>query len=125
MSPLLGFQERFADAVASGEKRQTIRAFRKDGRDPKRGDTLHLWTGLRRPGARKLGEVTCTAVLKITICADREVICPSGGFHATYGPYPECNRAFARADGFRSYPELVDWFEATHGLPFSGLVIRW
>ena len=33
--PLLGFQKQFAPLVESGEKRQTIRAYRKDGKDPK------------------------------------------------------------------------------------------
>ena len=31
--PLIGFKKRFAPAVESGDKRQTIRARRKDGRD--------------------------------------------------------------------------------------------
>ena len=35
--PALNFQARFAPLVESGQKRQTIRAYRKDGRDPKPG----------------------------------------------------------------------------------------
>ena len=45
--PALNFQKRFADLVESGEKCQTIRKCSKDGRDPKVGDTLYLYTGQR------------------------------------------------------------------------------
>lgn len=104
-------------------KRQTIRARRRDGRDPKPGDTLHLWTGLRQPGARKLGQVTCQSVMPIHFFTDREVLCL--GFHEIFGPWPQCDARFAKADGFASFGELVDWIDETHGLPFEGLVIRW
>ena len=33
--------------------------------------------------------------------------------------------AIAKADGFGSWEEMLDWFEKTHGLPFEGLLIRW
>lgn len=38
----------------SGEKRQTIRANRKDGRDPKQGQPLMLYTGMRTKSCVKL-----------------------------------------------------------------------
>ena len=41
------FQKQFADAVERGEKRQTIRAPRRDGRHAKVGDKLQLYTGMR------------------------------------------------------------------------------
>jgi hypothetical protein len=139
--PLLGFQARFAEAVTAGVtsahahvrpgdwdatkvKRQTIRAFRKDHRDPKPGDTLHLWTGLRQKGARKLGEVTCLSAGGVTIdtLGTIETEVEAGEFYAL-GPDEE--QAFAQADGFAHHPALVAWFEKAHGLPFSGLLIRW
>jgi hypothetical protein len=52
---LYNFQARFAPAILSGSKRQTIRARRV--REDKPGDTLYLYTGLRQPGAKKLGEL--------------------------------------------------------------------
>ena len=116
--PALNFQKQFAPLVESGEKRQTIRAPRKDGRNPKFGDRLHLYTGMRTRACRKLAERTCTAATNVTIgqsfvrLADR------------YLTDDECQR-FARADGFESMQAMLNWFAETHGLPFSGIVINW
>jgi hypothetical protein len=33
--------------------------------------------------------------------------------------------AFAKSDGFSNWQEMVDWFQATHGLPFEGHLIMW
>ena len=119
---LIGFSERFADAVESGRKCQTIRALRKDGRVPKVGERVYLYTGLRKKGARKLGEGVVDGVQSLTIRST------AGWFHLyldgirqsawDYGD-------FARADGFGDWPALVAWFEGTHGLPFTGHLIRW
>jgi len=50
--PALNFQSRFADLVASGKKRQTIRPVR---RHPiKAGDLLHLFTGMRTKRCKRL-----------------------------------------------------------------------
>ncbi len=116
--PALNFQARFAGLVESGAKRQTIRKRRKDGRDPKPSDTLHFFTAMRTKACRRLGRATCTSVDPVYVgvagikigcdwidVADEDV--------------------FARADGFASAAELIDWFSRTHGLPFEGLLIRW
>ncbi len=117
--PLLGFQARFAPLVESGEKRQTIRAYRKDGRDPKGEDRLYFWTGLRRPGARKLGEATCVGSCEIWI-GEESAIVVDGWALADFD-----RDRLARADGFGNAAELVEWFRANHGLPFRGLLIEW
>lgn len=31
----------------------------------------------------------------------------------------------ARADGFASIDDMLDWFHKTHGLPFEGVLIEW
>ncbi len=51
----LNFKARFADDVETRRKRCSIRAPRKDGRDPKPGDSLQLYTGMRTRECRKLG----------------------------------------------------------------------
>ena len=56
---IYNFQARFAEAVEQGRKLQTIRAARKDGKVAKIGEVLHLYTGLRSKGARKLREARC------------------------------------------------------------------
>jgi hypothetical protein len=32
---------------------------------------------------------------------------------------------FAVADGFSCWEEMRQWFEHQHGLPFTGILIRW
>ncbi len=130
--PALNFQKQFAAAVESGEKRQTIRAFRKDGRNPKPGDTLYLYTGMRTKQCRKLGEVICSDARELWIArATTEFDCPyllwlGRGEHQTM-----CSELMgqaeemAKADGFSDWNEMVDWFDKTHGLPFEGLLIKW
>lgn len=63
----LNFEAQFADDVEDGRKRRTIRAPRKDGRNPKAGDKAHLYTGMRQKGCRKLGEATVTRVRGVEI----------------------------------------------------------
>ena len=65
--PLLGFKQQFAPMVEARKKRQTIRAKREDGRNPKPGDTLYLYTGLRTKSCRKLGETVCRSVQEIVV----------------------------------------------------------
>lgn len=110
---VLNFQARFAELVASGAKRQTIRAPRK--RPIAMGDTLRLYTGLRQKGARLLGEGRVTAVAwpyRIPAAVRR-------------GRQTRKLYAMAIADGFESGPEMCAWFQKVHGLPFDGVLIQW
>jgi hypothetical protein len=118
--PLLGFKKRFAPAVEAYTKRQTIRACRKDGRDPKQGDTLHLYTGLRTKRCRKLAETECVATLPVTIHRDKLEI---SGIEIV----GEARDRFARDDGFVSFYELADYFEneMKRAMPWSGIVVYW
>lgn len=117
--PALNFKAQFAEPVSNGAKRQTIRAQRKDGRDPKPGDRLYLYTGMRTKACRKLREARCTSVLPVTIYNEADIVYGQ----RRLGAIERIN--FAIDDGFMSPRDLADWFEKTHGLPFSGLVIRW
>ena len=133
--PALNFQARFAPLVESGAKTQTIRKRRKDGRDPKPGDRLVLYTGMRTKACRKLGDGIVTSADPITISRLRPHSMPywevyrgeeQGYWGADRCERPQdADRRFARRDGFRSWSEMYAWFEATHGLPFEGLLIRW
>lgn len=123
--PMLNFQARFAPLVEFGGKRQTIRAYRKDGRDPKAGDRLYLYTGARTKACRKLGEATCRSVRGVelnfhgALCIDGRPV------------YSNRFNALAQADGFNGtheiapMREMIEWFRSTHGLPFHGLLIQW
>jgi hypothetical protein len=117
--PLLGFYPQFADAVLDGTKRQTIRAYRKKGRDPEPGDVLHLWTGLRTKGARKLADHRCQEVLEIEIAITGAITLDGRLLDKLDA------RQLARHDGFPITRKLVEFFADVHGLPFRGILIRW
>lgn len=135
--PLLGFQSRFAQLVESGEKRQTIRAYRKDGRDPKPGDRLYLWTGLRTKGARKLGEAVAIRVTPIEIRRRMAWLPGVRNRWLKIDVYLEGPRggrrkltsrevvALSIRDGFTGPALFGFFFELNHGLPFHGLLIEW
>lgn len=122
--PALNFQARFAPLVESGQKRQTIRALRK--RPIRQGDTLYLYTGQRRPGAKLLKTTLCTEARAIEICLSGE---GAGIFMDGTRLLTETRAALAAADGFETVNQLIEWFRQTHGLseerPFRGQVIRW
>jgi hypothetical protein len=114
--PLLGFSPQFAALVESGEKRQTIRAWRKFPICV--GDRVYLWTGLRQPGARKLGEGIVESVDAIRIERNRARV-------RTIPLWDSGRVELAKDDGFESFDAMAAWFERTHGLPFTGTLIRW
>lgn len=134
--PALNFKAQFAPLVESGKKRRTIRAFRKDKRDPKKNDPLYFYTGLRTKQSRPLivsgikpflgckpkntFGYPCKAVTPIRITQDWASVFMAGKW---------ANVAhldtFAQLDGLADWNEMRDWFDKTHGLPFDGLLIEW
>jgi len=116
--PQFNFKKHFAVDVESGKKRQTIRAKRKDGRNPRVGDVLHLFTGQRTKSCRKLGEVKCKSVKQITI--DEYGININGHWLGVFE-----RQEMAVADGFRAFYEMKEFFDKEHGLPFEGLLYKW
>ena len=136
--PALNFQAQFAPLVESGEKRQTIRAYRKDGRDPKPGCRLYLFTGMRTKSCIRLVVHRAVEVIRRAVkgvpfghvveCVEVRAVSlnPQGaltidGIAVGVSRY---NR-LAKADGFVDMYAMCTWFEDTHGLPFEGLLIRW
>jgi hypothetical protein len=122
---VLTFQPRFAPLVAAGTKTQTIRPPRK--RPISIGDPLSLrrWSG--RPYMTPqvlLRESRCVDVCAVVVgyCADGY----PGGIAVRGERLSATDKAaFARADGFANVPEMMDWFDNAHGLPFVGVLIRW
>lgn len=112
------FQAQFAEDVRTGKKRQTIRAPRKDGRHAKQGDKVQLYTGMRTKFCRKLREAVCHDACTIRIEADKIWTLNPQELHDDLD-------GFAQLDGFASWEEMRDWFDKTHGLPFTGVLIRW
>lgn len=127
----LNFKAQFADDVEEGRKRRSIRAPRKDGRDPKPGDVLQLYTGMRQKGCRKLGAAKVVRVRPVEIshtgvALDGRKLYAGDTPAYLGGPAPcDYDGDFARADGFDTFTDMVEFFEREHGLPFKGLLIEW
>lgn len=116
----LNFQKRFAPLVESGQKRQTIRALRKDGSRPFRhGVNLQLYTAMRTKHCRKLADAVCEMAADICIKENGTVKIDGQTI------YDVSAEELARADGFVDRAEMIAWFKETHGLPFRGVLIQW
>jgi hypothetical protein len=118
---VFNFHKQFAPLVERGEKRQTIRRKRRDGRQPKPGDTAILYTGLRTRQARKLGERTIVEVFRVHMVLDDAPYIVSNGVRL----HPGEAESFAKLDGFGSARELFDWFREQHGPTFDGFCTCW
>lgn len=117
------FQPRFADLVTSGEKTQTIRPMPK--RMPKKGDEISLRKWADKPYRSKHVELNSGVITNVSaISITRETAAKIIDLHPV--PLP-CERLdeFAQRDGFQNWDELSAWFQKTHGLPFSGILIEW
>jgi hypothetical protein len=109
------FSPEFADRVASGEKRQTIRQTKR----AKPGDALQLYTGQRTKKCRKLRDAVCESV-------DYVHIAPDGLTFGDKSKHPRSVDEFARADGFKDFSAMLAWFEKRYGSNhFIGYVHRW
>lgn len=125
--PSLNFKRQFADAVASGQKRQTIRARGK--RAWKVGDTAHLFTDMRMGTCRRLGTETITSVQLITIQpVQRRIDLEKTSPHGVRYLAPLLNDealALAQADGFATLDDFFEFFQENYGRGFSGYLIKW
>jgi len=114
--PLLGFKDQFVDKILRGEKRHTIRAFRRD-RQIKRGDWLHLYAKVRQRNMRLIFRVPCTEVRPIRINF-------GGDVHVAGVELDPAERELlAQRDGFENYAEFFRFWDGR--LPFSGHIIFW
>ncbi len=135
---VLLFEPRFAERVADGRKRQTIRETARC----KPGDRLSLrrWSGKPyRSSQVELARGVCTEVLPVSIghgeygdglrVGDRDL-----GYDGVDGASRQRindRMHFAQADGFASMTELLDFFRNRQqrgkpaAWPFTGVVIRW
>lgn len=113
------FKPQFAQLVLSGEKTQTVRPVPK--RMPQVGEEISLreWTGKPyRSKQRVLKESTITRVSTVAIYANEMYLGESI-------LNDEALFRFAKADGFQSAGDFIEWFNYQHGLPFTGICIYW
>ena len=120
------FKPQFAPLIASGQKCQTIRTLGKR-RHARAGDTLQLYTGQRTRSCRKLLDTVCTEAIPIAMHPHTMGEVATG--LSLYLGHAECALdaasvdALAKADGFESISEFVDFFRER--LPFVGVLIQW
>ncbi len=118
------YKERFAEAVASGRKRQTVRAKRK--RHARVGERIQNYTGMRTAKCRKLNDPdpVCIDVVAIDIDVGRYSITEIRVDGWTYTNAEA--ETFARADGFESLADMHSFWKAEHGIGrFEGVLISW
>lgn len=122
--PALSFSV-FKDKILSGAKRQTIRSVRKH--PIKEGDVLYMYWKQRSPKEKeKLGESKCLKTSDIEIYKDEVFVKDSNspiGYQEIKDPFEL--KLFAIADGFDNWDEMRNFFDKTHGLPFTGVLIKW
>jgi hypothetical protein len=117
--PAYNFKPRFAELVRAGRKRQTIRALRKDGREPRVGETFVAYIGMRTKTCQRLHTGRITQVRRIR-WPGRGVIYVDECCLTSHSA-----AEIAAADGFFHVFEFIDFFEQTHGFPFEGHIINW
>lgn len=118
------FMPQFGVLVVNGLKRQTVRPWPK--RLPKVGDreSWRVWSAVAyRSPQIELLQVELTEVREIHVFNDRAQI-----------HYPERRLwdvltsrrllKFAKADGFKDWTAMREWFWKRHGLPFHGILIK-
>lgn len=142
---LLGFKSKFKSFILDGTKTTTIRGERKDGKRPKPGEILHLYTGLRTKSTEFILRAPCIRTEDVEIYAPMR--CPECGQgrwhdHEQYSHLviagveltsPEKD-LLAHADGFRdgstgaycavgSFAMMMQFWDGR--LPFCGWITYW
>ena len=112
------FKPQFAPLVLDGTKRQTIRPLPK--RMPQAGDleSWREWTG--RPYRSPQGELVQVRIISaqtITITLEGVMV---GEKVLTLAE----EISLAKRDGFIGRKDFIGWFNFTHGLPFTGILIK-
>jgi hypothetical protein len=128
------FMPRFVPLIESGRKSQTIR---KDRSSPSRharvGEAIQLYTGMRTPACRLIGEARCIGVteLRLELPGPGKIpeifIGADGGRWARHLKGPRELEQFAKADGFSDFDDMHAFWLETHGRieTFHGVLIRW
>jgi hypothetical protein len=106
--PALNFQGWLAPKILAGEKPFTLRALRKDGRDPKAGQPLYLFTAMRTKQCRKIAEKPCRFAVTIKL-SWHSITIPTLGTIKSAGPV----ELFSQLDGFENYAAFCEFHKIT------------
>jgi hypothetical protein len=119
--PQIGFKKQLAPKVLSGEKPFTLRALRKDGRDPKAGQTLYMFTGLRTKQCKRIAEKPCRFAVTVKL-SWHSIMIPTIG---TLNQIEELE-LFSKLDGFQNYLEFCQFHQITPGMKSKPMrLIAW
>ncbi len=110
--PTFNLYPRFAYQVASGAKRQAVRA-----RPVRVGELVHLFCGGNALGAWR---VTSVHQIRINYAGYLPSI-QLDGIHLSMKNMED----FARRDGFPGLEEFIHFYAEYHDLPFKGFVVEW
>ena len=119
--PALNFQSQFAQKILSGSKIFTLRALRPDGRDPKTGQRLYLYTAMRTKKCKLIAERPCPFAVTIRLCFNWISI-------PTFLPIviPEHLEIFSKADGFDDYAGFCAFHKIEDGMSIKEIrLIAW
>jgi hypothetical protein len=112
------FKKQFVLLVETGKKQQTIRSLRK--RHIKPGEAMQLYTGMRTKACRKL-------VTPDPLCISVEPLLMHDALGIKLNNHWLTKEALTRlalADSFAGRDECLRFFNAVHGLPFEGVLIK-
>ena len=110
--PALSFKSKFAPLIRSGKKPFTLRALRKDGRDPKGGDALYFYTGMRTKACRKIRRPNyCLWAKEVYLLYG---LIQVDGWPVIILPYHLDN--FAKLDGFKDYARFCEFHDIRDGM---------
>jgi hypothetical protein len=113
------FQDRFAEMVRNGDKRQTIRPIRENPINQLDKISLRRWTG--KPYRSK------QEVLKESFCVfTTDISIDEKGAEVNGKRMPAwVLNGVADQDGFDGCQSMIEFFRKTYGLPFHGVLIQW
>jgi len=152
--PTYNFKEQFVPFVQDMSKRQTVRAYRKDGKLPMPGEPLHLFTGMRTNYCLRLlppllvVETSATIFIYVGEMYLCDLLTKVEAEYLLYHPielnlnkdvdcFPKKEKdIFAWQDGFRpdkstieapgkSFDLMMDFWKQSHDFPFTGTVTYW
>lgn len=101
------FAKPFAELVASGQKRQTFRKIRRDGRAPEKGDHLRMIAAPYSKDRRVILEAACTRVEPVRIECGWMWFKQYNQWQAAH---PKIARKIAARDGFSDFDAFLDYF---------------
>ena len=118
---LLGFKKQFAPKILDGSKKFTIRNPRK--REPKIGEQLHMYTGLRTKHTQKItSEHTLKGIQLVDILIQKQVF-SEGTFKGKWSLGISVDKRdldsseleyFVRCDGFKDMVNFIEyWIKAS------------